>query len=232
METVLPRQIGAPLGHPGRSLRCPRPPRTLRSRRARPDTHERPLLCGRRSRQLLCSRGAPAAEGVEARGGRGGGDRHVLHAIESVASVGPNGPGALTDGVDHRRPPEALLPPQAEPQPALAVPRTPRTRPRAARDAARLPVLARAGTGARGADVTLLPGISSRRARSVPPAIMVAQRVQGAAGDALLRDRGNKSLHRRLSECAPPRGGHESATLLGIVWGATQGPGTRKEITF
>ena len=37
METVLPREIGAPLGHPGRSLRCPRPPRTLRSRRARPD---------------------------------------------------------------------------------------------------------------------------------------------------------------------------------------------------
>ena len=54
METVLPREIGAPLGHPGRSLRCPRPPRTLRSRRARPDTHERPLLCGRRQRQLLC----------------------------------------------------------------------------------------------------------------------------------------------------------------------------------
>ena len=91
METVLPRAIGAPLGHPGRSLRCPRPPRTLRSRRARPDTHERPLLCGRRQRQLLCSRGAPAAEGVEARGGRGGGDQHVLHAIGSVASVGPNG---------------------------------------------------------------------------------------------------------------------------------------------
>ena len=60
METVLPRAIGAPLGHPGRSLRCPRPPRTLRSRRARPDTHERPLLCGRRQRQLLCSRRAPA----------------------------------------------------------------------------------------------------------------------------------------------------------------------------
>ena len=99
METVLPREIGEPLGHPGRSLRCPPPPRTLRSRRARPDLHERPLLCGRRQRQLLCSRGAPAAEGVEARGERGGGDRHVLHAIGSVASVGPNrnGPGALTD---------------------------------------------------------------------------------------------------------------------------------------
>ena len=91
MEKVLPRAIGAPFGHQGRSLRCTRPPRTLRSRRARPDPHERPLLCGRRQRQLSCSRGAPAAEGVEARGGRGGGDRHVLHAIGSVASVGPNG---------------------------------------------------------------------------------------------------------------------------------------------
>ena len=163
METVLPREIGAPLGHPGRSLRCPRPPRTLRSRRARPDTHERPLLCGRRSRQLLCSRGAPAAEGVEARGGRGGGDRHVLHAIGSVASVGPNGPGALTDGVDHRRPPEALLPPQAEPQPALAVPRTPRTRPRAARDAARGRL---APDAARRAEARPPPGVGSRRHRS------------------------------------------------------------------
>ena len=41
-------------------LRCPRPPLALGSRRARPDLHERPLLCGRRRRQLLCSRGAPA----------------------------------------------------------------------------------------------------------------------------------------------------------------------------
>ena len=91
MEKVLPRAIRAPFGHQGRSLRCTRPPRTLRSRRARPDPHERPLLCGRRQRQLFCSRGAPAAEGVEARGGRGGGDLHVLHAIGPVASVGPNG---------------------------------------------------------------------------------------------------------------------------------------------
>ena len=83
--------IGAPLGHPARSLGCTRPLRTLRSRRARPDTHERPLLCGRRQRQLFCSRGPPAAEGVEARGGRGGGVRHVLHGIGSVASVGPKG---------------------------------------------------------------------------------------------------------------------------------------------
>ena len=41
-------------------------------RRTRADPHARPLLCGRRRRQLFCSRGAPAAEGVEARGGRGG----------------------------------------------------------------------------------------------------------------------------------------------------------------
>ena len=37
---------------------------------------------------------------------------------------------------------------------------------------------------------------------------MVAQRVQGEAGKALLRDRGNESLRRRLSEGAPPRGAH------------------------
>ena len=37
---------------------------------------------------------------------------------------------------------------------------------------------------------------------------VVAQRVQGDAGKALLRDRGNESLRRRLSEGAPPRGAH------------------------
>ena len=52
----------------------------------------------------------------------------------------------------------------------------------------------------------------------------------GGAGNALLRDRGNKSLRRRLSEYAPSRGSHESATL--IVWGATQGPGSHPGITF
>ena len=51
-------------------------------------------------------------------------------------------------------------------------------------------------------------------ARRAAAQTVVAQRVPGRAGNALLRDRGNKSLHRRLSECAPPRGGHESATLL------------------
>ena len=87
-------------GHPGRSVGCPRIPR-----RTRPDPHARPLLCGRRRRQLFCSRGAPAAEGVEARGGRGGGDRHVLHAIGSVASVGPKGRQVASAGrlCRHRR---------------------------------------------------------------------------------------------------------------------------------
>ena len=92
METVIPREIGAPLGHPGRSLRCPRPPRTIRSRRARPDTHERPLLCGRCQRQLLCTAGARRQpKGSRRAVDAAGGDRHVLHAIGSVASVGPNG---------------------------------------------------------------------------------------------------------------------------------------------
>ena len=44
----------------GALTQVPSTARTLRSRHARPDTHERPLLCGRRQRQLLCSRGAPA----------------------------------------------------------------------------------------------------------------------------------------------------------------------------
>ena len=37
---------------------------------------------------------------------------------------------------------------------------------------------------------------------------VVAQRVPGRAGNALLRDRGNESLRRRLSEGAPSRGAH------------------------
>ena len=64
-------------------------------------------------------------------------------------------------------------------------------------------------------------------ARRAAAQTVVAQRVQGAAGDALLRDRGNKSLRRRLSEYAPSRGSHKSATL--VVWGATQGPGLPRD---
>ena len=153
MEKVLPRAIGAPFGHQGRSLRCTRPPRTLRSRRARPDPHERPLLCGRRQRQLFCSRGAPAAEGVEARGGRGGvgtcctgsgrsrrSDRKAGRSPRQVASAGA---GAV-----------------------LSLPTARCWRARGA-----LPVQACAGTGAQGADVTSLVGTScqlfSSHARSI-----------------------------------------------------------------
>ena len=45
-------------------------------------------------------------------------------------------------------------------------------------------------------------------ARRAAAQTVVAQRVQGDAGKALLRDRGNESLRRRLSEGAPPRGAH------------------------
>ena len=40
-----------------------------------------------------------------------------------------------------------------------------------------------------------------------------AQRVPGGARKALLKDRGNKSLRRRLGECAPRRGGHAGSTF-------------------
>ena len=45
-------------------------------------------------------------------------------------------------------------------------------------------------------------------ARRAAAQTVVAQRVQGDAGKALLRDRGNESLRRRLSEGAPSRGAH------------------------
>ena len=135
-------------GHPGRSVGCPRIPR-----RTRPDPHARPLLCGRRRRQLFCSRGAPAAEGVEARGGRGGvgtcctgsgrsrrSDRKAGRSPRRVASAGA---GAV-----------------------LSLPTARCWRARGA-----LPVQARAGTGAQGADVTSLVGTScqlfSSHARSI-----------------------------------------------------------------
>ena len=43
---------------------CPRRLRALGARRARLDPHEHLLLCGRRQRQLFCSRDPPAAEGL------------------------------------------------------------------------------------------------------------------------------------------------------------------------
>ena len=42
---------------------------------------------------------------------------------------------------------------------------------------------------------------------------VVTQRVWGGVGKALLRHRGNKTLHRRLGECAPRRGGHAGTTF-------------------
>ena len=164
METVLPRAIGAPLGHPGRSLRCPRPPRTLRSRRARPDTHERPLLCGRRQRQLLCSRGAPAAEGVDAR------------VMRAVGAAGGFGTCSTRSGRSRRSgrtvgtPARTRQVASAGAGAALSLPTARCRRARAGLAfVAAHPVLARAGTGAFGADTTLLPGVSSRRSRSVRP---------------------------------------------------------------
>ena len=50
---------------------------------------------------------------------------------------------------------------------------------------------------------------------------VVAQRVPGRAGNALLRDRGNESLRRRLSEGAPPRGAHAGDGF--IVGGSCSG---------
>ena len=56
---------------------------------------------------------------------------------------------------------------------------------------------------------------------------VVAQRVQGDAGMALLRDRGNKSLRRRLSEGAPSRGAHAGDGF--IVGGSYSRAETRLE---
>ena len=76
LERAKQRRAGAHAEKRAWRERCVRPsgaPSRVRiPRRTRPDPHARPLLCGRRRRQLFCSRGAPAAEGVEARGGRGG----------------------------------------------------------------------------------------------------------------------------------------------------------------
>ena len=76
LERAKQRRAGAHAEKRAWRERCVRPSGALSRvripRRTRPDPHARPLLCGRRRRQLFCSRGAPAAEGVEARGGRGG----------------------------------------------------------------------------------------------------------------------------------------------------------------
>ena len=121
-------------------------------------------VCGRRQRQLSCIRGAPAVEGVEARGGRGGGGRHVIHAIGSVASVGPSRTErSRTVGTPAR--PRQVASAGAG---AVLAP-LPAAQCRRARGA--LPVQACAGTGAQGADVTSLVGTScqlfSSHARSI-----------------------------------------------------------------
>ena len=76
LERAKQRRAGAHAEKRAWRERCVRPSGALSRvripRRTRPDPHACPLLCGRRRRQLFFSRGAPAAEGVEARGGRGG----------------------------------------------------------------------------------------------------------------------------------------------------------------
>ena len=79
-ETVLPREIGAPLGHPGRSLRCPRPPRTPRIPAARaPILHERPLTLRPTPAAALVQPGRACAEPA---------DRPVLAPAGGFAGVG------------------------------------------------------------------------------------------------------------------------------------------------
>ena len=146
LERAKQRRAGAHAEKRAWRERCVRPSGALSRvripRRTRPDPHACPLLCGRRRRQLFFSRGAPAAEGVEARGGRGGvgtcctgsgrsrrSDRKAGRSPRQVASAGT---GAV-----------------------LSLPTARCWRARAA-----LPVQARAGTGAQGADVTSLFGIS------------------------------------------------------------------------
>ena len=146
LERAKQRRAGAHAEKRAWRERCVRPagaPSRVRiPRRTRPDPHACPLLCGRRRRQLFFSRGAPAAEGVEARGGRGGvgtcctgsgrsrrSDRKAGRSPRQVASAGT---GAV-----------------------LSLPTARCWRARGA-----LPVQARAGTGAQGADVTSLFGIS------------------------------------------------------------------------
>ena len=200
MEKVLPRAIGAPPCHQRRSLRCPRPHRTLRSRRARPDPHESPLLCGRRQRQLFCSRGAPAAEGVEARGGRGRGYRHVLHAIGSVASVGPNGRHAASASAGRLRRRRRC----AEPLPAARW-RRPRCRCRLAR--CRL-VPAPAPKGPTPPPSSASAVSSSRRTRSVGASVAAARPVAPAFPWALFQPRtalaAPRPLSRRSLPATPP----------------------------
>ena len=153
LERAKQRRAGAHAEKRAWRERCVRPSGALSRvpRRTRADPHARPLLCGRRRRQLFCSRVGPAAEGVEARGGRGGGGS-ARAPRDRVGRVG--------------RPKSRLGRSSAGAGAVLSLPTARCRRARAA-----LPVQARAGTGAQGADVTSLVGTScqlfSSHARSI-----------------------------------------------------------------
>ena len=158
LERAKQRRAGAHAEKRAWRERCVRPSGALSRvpripRRTRPDPHARPLLCGRRRRQLFCSRGAPAAEGVEARGGRGG---------VGTCCTG-SGWSRRSDGKAGRSPRQVA---SAGAGAVLSLPTARCWRARGA-----LPVQARAGTGAQGADVTSLVGTScqlfSSHARSI-----------------------------------------------------------------
>ena len=123
-------------GHPGRSVGCSDPaPHAPRSARV-------PLtLRSTQASALLQPGRAGCRRGRGVRWARRG--RHVLHGIGAVASVGPKGRQVASAGHLCRR--------RRCAEPADA---------RCWRARAALPVQARAGTGAQGADVTSLFGIS------------------------------------------------------------------------
>ena len=163
LERAKQRRAGAHVEKRAWRERCVRPSGALSRvripRRTRPDPHACPLLCGRRRRQLFFSRGAPAAEGVEARGGRGGVGTCCTGSGRSRRSDRTVGTPA--------RPRQVA---SAGASAVLSLPAARCRRPRVGRaSVAARPVQARAGTGAQGADATLLPGVSSRRSRSVRP---------------------------------------------------------------
>ena len=162
-EVVPQDAIGAPLGHPAPSLRCPGQPRHAEHGRGPPPPAGLAHLGGRRHRGALRCLGPPARERAEAAGGGGGEGRRVLPGLGCSAQVSPRprqpgSPRAVASQAQRR----AVSSPLGR--------RLARSRPPAAR---LLPVAARAGTGASGCDATFLVGISSRRsigASSAPPA--------------------------------------------------------------
>ena len=139
-------------GHPGRVSRVPSDPAPHAPRSARAPHTLRPTQAS----ALLQPGRAGCRGGRGARWARRG--RHVLHGIGSVASVGPKGRQVASAGRLCRRRRCA----------------EPADRPVLARARGALPVQARAGAGAQGADVTSLVGtscqlFSSHARRSVRP---------------------------------------------------------------